>query len=76
MDVFGYPYDNSNDQFNNMEMFHPMNNYSSAQLGIGAELMQPDFSYGIHAEFMDTFEEPSLQSKIFFTICRRPIVLF
>ena len=40
-----------------------MNNYSSAQLGIGAEFMQPELTYGIQAEFMDTWEEPCLQSK-------------
>lgn len=44
-------------------MFTPMNNYSSEQLGMGAEFMQPQFSYGISQEFMDTFEEPCLQSK-------------
>lgn len=55
-------FDNSNDQFN-MTMFNTINNYSSAQLGMQAEFMQPDFSYGIQPEFMDTFEDPCLQSK-------------
>lgn len=64
--MFGYPGDGSNDQFNNM-MFTPMN-YTSEQLGMGAEFMQPQFSYGISQEFMDTFEEPSLQSKTPFSI--------
>lgn len=55
-------YDSSNDQFNMVSF--PHNTYSSAQLGLQAELMQPDFSYGIQPEFMDTFEEPCLQSKL------------
>ena len=46
-------------------MFNPINTYSSSQLGYGAELMQPDFSYDIQPEFMDTFEEPCLQSNYF-----------
>ena len=63
IDTFNNAYDNSNDQFN--MMFNPINTYSSSQLGYGAELMQPDFSYDIQPEFMDTFEEPCLQSNYF-----------